>query len=123
MDKRAKDKLVRSPRENGGGQDTHKDLHSRTGRDEKKGKPQGKMERGSRKRSSSVLCEKMERVGGSWLGHLERIEEDRIPKKIFTQEPEGTRRRGKPRERWKEEVERDLQVLCVRRWRESVEAG
>ena len=29
----------------------------------------------------------------SWLGHLERIEEDRMPKKIFTQELEGTRTR------------------------------
>jgi hypothetical protein len=25
----------------------------------------------------------------SWLGHLERMEEDRMPKKIFTQELEG----------------------------------
>ena len=33
----------------------------------------------------------------SWLGHLERMEEDRMPKKIFTQELEGTRRRGRPR--------------------------
>ena len=41
-----------------------KDLHSRTGRDEKKGKTQEKMERGSRKRSSSAGSEKMERVGG-----------------------------------------------------------
>ena len=65
MDKRAKDKLVRSPRENGG-QDTQKDLHSRTGRDEKKGKTQEKMERGSRKRSSSAGSEKMERGGGRW---------------------------------------------------------
>jgi len=56
----------------------------------------------------------------SWLGHLERMEEDRMPKKIFTQELEGTRRRGRPRERWREEVERDLQVLGVRRWRELV---
>ena len=53
----------------------------------------------------------------SWLGHLERIEEDRMPKKIFTQELEGTRRRGRPKKRWKEEVERDLQLLGVRRWR------
>ena len=29
----------------------------------------------------------------SWLGHLERMEEDRMPKEIFTQELEGTRRR------------------------------
>jgi len=55
----------------------------------------------------------------SWLGHLERMEEDRMPKKIFTQELEGTRRKGRPRKRWKEEVE-DLQVLGVRRWRELV---
>jgi len=56
----------------------------------------------------------------SWLGHLERMEEDRMPKKIFTQELEGTRRRGRPRNGWREEVERDLQVLGVRRRRELV---
>jgi len=56
----------------------------------------------------------------SWLGHLERMEEDRMPQKIFTQELVGTRRRGRPRKRWKEQVERDLQVLGVRRWRELV---
>ena len=53
-------------------------------------------------------------------GHLERMEEDRMPKKIFTQELEERRRRGRPRKGWKEEVERDLQVLGVRRWRELV---
>ena len=57
----------------------------------------------------------------SWLGHLERMEGNRIQKKkIFTQELEGTRRRGRPRKVWREEVERDLQVLGVRRWRELV---
>ena len=35
----------------------------------------------------------------SWLGHLERMEEDRMPKKIVTQELEGTRRRGRHRKR------------------------
>ena len=63
MDKREKDKLVRLPRGNGGGQDDQKDLHSRTGRDDKKGKTQEKMERGSRKRASSAGSEKMERIG------------------------------------------------------------
>ena len=48
------------------------------------------------------------------------MEEDRMPKKIFTQELEGTRRSGRPRKGWKEEVERDLQILGVRRWRELV---
>jgi len=43
-----------------------------------------------------------------------------MPKKIFTQELERTRRRGRPRRGWREEGERDLQVLGVRRWRELV---
>jgi len=45
------------------------------------------------------------------------MEEDRMPQKIFTQQLEVARRRGRPRKRWKEEVETDLQVLGVRRWR------
>jgi hypothetical protein len=52
----------------------------------------------------------------SWLSHLERMEEDRMPKNIFTQELEGTR----PRKGWREEIERYLQVIVVRRWRELV---
>jgi hypothetical protein len=48
------------------------------------------------------------------------MEEDRMPKKIFAQELEGSRRRGRPRKGWREELERDLQVLGVRRWRELV---
>ena len=39
-----------------------------------------------------VKCTKGLRI--SWLGHLERMEEDRMRKKIFTQELEGTRQRG-----------------------------
>jgi hypothetical protein len=42
----------------------------------------------------------------SWLGHLERMEEDRMPKNIFTQE--GMKRRGRPKKGWREVVERDL---------------
>ena len=56
----------------------------------------------------------------SWLGNLERMEEDRMSKKIFIQELERMRRRGRPKKGWKEEVEKDLQVLRVRRRRELV---
>jgi len=59
----------------------------------------------------------------SWLGHLDRLEEDRKPKNTFTQELEGTRRRGRPGKRWKEEVERDLRVVGVRRWRDWWQIG
>ena len=42
-----------------------------------------------------------------------------MPKKIFTQELEGTKRRGRPKKGWREE-ERDLRALGVRRGRELV---
>ena len=50
----------------------------------------------------------------SWLGHLERMEEDRMPKKVLHS------RTGRDKEKGKEEAERDLQVLGVRRWRDLV---
>jgi hypothetical protein len=43
------------------------------------------------------------------------MEEDRMTKKIFTLELEGTKRRRRRRKGRREEVERDLQVLGVRR--------
>ena len=63
MDKGAKDKLVGSPGENGGGQDAQKGLHSRTGKGRDEKKTQERMEKRSGKRSLSDGCEKMERVG------------------------------------------------------------
>ena len=63
MDKGAMDKFAGSHGENGEGQNAQKDLHSRTERDETKMKTQERMERRSRKRSSSAGSEKMERVG------------------------------------------------------------
>jgi len=71
-----------------------------------------------RKRYNIVKWIKGQRT--SWLGHLERMEKDRMPKNIFTQELQGTRRRGRHKKWWKEEVERDLEVLVVRRWRDLV---
>jgi hypothetical protein len=63
MDKGTKDKLARSPGENGGKENAQDDLHSRTGGVETKGKTQEKMERRGRKGSSSARNEEMERDG------------------------------------------------------------
>jgi hypothetical protein len=46
------------------------------------------------KGENTVKWTKGQRI--SWLGHLERMEEERMPKKIFTHELEWTIRRGKP---------------------------
>jgi hypothetical protein len=55
----------------------------------------------------------------SWLSHLERMEENRMPKKSSLKNWKGRDEEEDP-EGWREDVERDLQVLGVRRWRELV---
>jgi hypothetical protein len=46
--------------------------------------------------------------------------EDRMTKKVFTQEMEGTKRRGRHRKGCREEAERVLQMLGERRWAEMM---
>ena len=53
----------------------------------------------------------------SWLGHLERMEEDRMPKNIFTQELKGTRRRERPRKK----MERGSRKRCSSAGSEKME--
>jgi hypothetical protein len=41
-----------------------------------------------------------------WFGHVKRMPGNRLPLKILEWEPEGTRRRGRPKERWIDGVRR-----------------
>jgi len=38
-----------------------------------------------------------------WFGHVQRVEENRIPKRVLYMNL-GTRLRGRPRNRWQDEV-------------------
>lgn len=53
----------------------------------------------------------------AWLGHLERLDENRTVKRLFRNRPEGRRKVGRPRKRWVEDVEEDLRKMGVRHWR------
>nr|XP_042900286.1 saccharopine dehydrogenase-like oxidoreductase [Parasteatoda tepidariorum] len=53
-----------------------------------------------------------------WLGHLERMEENRGTKKIFKGQCQGQRKRGRPVKRWFDEVEKDLKTLKFRNWKQ-----
>jgi hypothetical protein len=54
-----------------------------------------------------------------WLGHLHRMEEHRSVRMIFEWNQMGKRSRGRPRNRWQDEVLKDIRVLGVKigqRW-------
>ena len=55
-----------------------------------------------------------------WAGHIIRMEEERIPKKVLNGTFHNTRPVGRPRTRWADMVQRDaLQLLGVRGWGEK----
>jgi hypothetical protein len=42
-----------------------------------------------------------------WFGHVQRVEENRIPKMVLYMNLGTTRLRGRPRNRWQDEVRED----------------
>jgi hypothetical protein len=52
----------------------------------------------------------------AWLGHMMRMNGRRMPR-ILEWKPMGRRIRGRPRKRWIEDAEEDIQTMGVRGWR------
>jgi hypothetical protein len=57
-----------------------------------------------------------------WLGHMIRMDDRRLIKRVLDGKPGGRRMIGRPRLRWLEDVEKDLKQLKVRgRQRKAVD--
>ena len=55
-----------------------------------------------------------------WFGHVQRMEEGRIPKRISYMNLETTRQRGGPRNRWQDEVREDGRIVGEEGWQEKL---
>ena len=42
-----------------------------------------------------------------WLGHLARVNDENVAKRVYEWNPEDSRRRGRPKLRWKDSVLED----------------
>jgi len=51
-----------------------------------------------------------------WTGRAVRMDQGRPVEKIFEPKTEGSRRRGRPRLRWLEDVGKDLWEMKLKRW-------
>lgn len=54
----------------------------------------------------------------SWAGHVQRMEPNKPPKKVFSSNPVGDRRPGRPRTRWIDLVNGDVRRLGITNWKE-----
>ena len=54
-----------------------------------------------------------------WIGHVERMKENRVPKRIYKASMTGRRKQGRPRSRWKDEVEKDIRNMGIRGWKDK----
>ena len=53
-----------------------------------------------------------------WLGHVYRMEQERIPKQTLNWSPAGKRKRGRPRMNWTTTVKKDLESIGMT-WEEA----
>jgi len=55
----------------------------------------------------------------AWLGHVMRMDDKGTPKGILEWKHIGKRIRGRPRKSWIVDIEKDMQIMGIRRWREQ----
>ena len=54
-----------------------------------------------------------------WFGHVQRMEENRIPKRVLYMNLVTTRLRGRTRNRWQDEVREDGRIVGGEGWQEK----
>jgi hypothetical protein len=55
-----------------------------------------------------------------WFGHIQRMEDGRMVKKLNNWKPFGKRPAGSPKNRWIDGILRDMEVLKVKNWKELI---
>jgi hypothetical protein len=53
----------------------------------------------------------------SWTGHVERMEDSRMPTRAIREKIYTKRRRGRPKVRWLDDVQKDLRAMGIEGWR------
>ena len=57
----------------------------------------------------------------SWVGHVERMPDERVVKSNYKWKPHATRLKGRPRLRWDDDVRDDLRKMGVNNWKQKAQ--
>ena len=55
-----------------------------------------------------------------WLGHVERMPNEREVTRIYKWKPLASRPKGRPKNRWEDNVKMDLQKMKIKNWKRSL---
>ena len=58
----------------------------------------------SKMQAEQPILDRIQRKQLKWYGHHLRMEDSRLPKKIYQWTPHGRRKRGRPQQSWKNQV-------------------
>jgi hypothetical protein len=57
----------------------------------------------------------------SWIDHIERMEDSRMPKRVMREKIYTRRKRGRPKVRWRGDVQEDLREMGIEGWRRKAQ--
>lgn len=57
---------------------------------------------------SHTLIDDIRTMQLKWYGHVQRMNDERLPKQVLTWKPPGKRRRGRPRRSWREGIDNEI---------------
>jgi hypothetical protein len=57
----------------------------------------------------------------SWIGHVERMEDSTMPKRVMREKMYTKRRRGRPKVRRLDDVQDDIRAMGIEGWRRKAQ--
>jgi hypothetical protein len=57
----------------------------------------------------------------SWIGHVERIQDSRMPKRVTKENIYTRRKRGRSKVRWLDDIQEDLREMGIEGWRRKAQ--
>jgi hypothetical protein len=58
----------------------------------------------------------------NWIGHVNRMESKRTVSQVFNNNPQGSRLRGRPKNRWWNFLQTDINKYKITKWKERSES-